>query len=229
MVANPSMNSAAPSKLPPAADPHTLYIVDISGYLFRAYHALPPLNSAAGEPTGAVLGVTTMLLKLLQDQRPALFAVALDSKERGFREELYSEYKAHRPPVPPDLQPQLARMQEMIDAYRFPRFRQAGLEADDVIATLARRARLRGLSVVIVSSDKDLMQLVGDGVWMLDSMRNVVYGPAEVTAKMGIPPTQVRDYLALVGDSVDNVPGVPSVGPKTAVQLLQQFGDLDAL
>jgi DNA polymerase-1 len=223
------MSDDAPSRLPPAADPHTLYVVDISGYLFRAYHALPPLNSEKGEPTGAVLGVTTMLLRLLQDQRPALFAVALDSPGAGFRAEMYTDYKAHRPPMPPDLIPQVARMHEMIEAYRFPVFRMQGAEADDVIATLTQRALSHGMKVVIVSSDKDLMQLVREGVSMFDTMRNVVFGPAEVEAKLGVKPEQVRDYLALVGDSVDNVPGVPSVGPKTAVSLLAQFGDLDAL
>src|SRR4051812_40331908 len=217
-------------RLPPAGDPPTLYVLDISGYFFRAPHPRPPLNNERGEPTGAVLGVTTMLLKLINEQRPAMVAVAMDSPQRGFRTELYAGYKANRPPVPPDLQPQIRRMQEVIEAYRLPVFRADGLEADDLIASAVKRACENGMSVVIVSSDKDLMQLVGaDCVWMLDTMKNVVIGPDEVMAKLGVKPEQVRDYLALVGDTIDNVPGVPSVGPKTASTLLAQFGDLDAL
>jgi DNA polymerase-1 len=223
------MTPDEPSRLPPAGDPRTLYVVDISGYLFRAYHALPPLSSPHGEPTGAVLGVTTMLQKLVQERRPAMLAVAMDSRTPSFREARYPEYKAHRPPVPPELRQQMARVRDVIDAYRLPVFQQDGVEADDVIATLVKQARAEGLSTVIVSSDKDLMQLVGDGVLMLDTMRDVVIGPREVQAKLGVPPAQVRDYLALVGDSSDNVPGVPSVGPKTAAELLSAHGDLDRL
>jgi DNA polymerase-1 len=215
--------------LPAAGDPRVLYVVDISGYLFRAYHALPPLSSPRGEPTGAVLGVTTMLQKLVQEQRPVMLAVAMDSRAPSFREQHYAEYKAHRPEVPSDLKPQMARVREVVEAYRLPVFHVEGMEADDVIASLVKRARAEGLAVVIVSSDKDLMQLVGDDVWMLDTMRNAVFGPQEVEQKLGVPPRQVRDYLALVGDSSDNVPGVPSVGPKTAVQLLREHGDLDGV
>jgi DNA polymerase I len=223
------MSPDAPARLPPAADPNTLYVVDISGYLFRAYHALPPLQNARGELTHAVLGVTTMLLKLAQDHRPAMLVMAMDSQGPSFRHARFAEYKAHRPAMPPELARQIIRLQEIVDAYHFPVFRQPGCEADDIIATLVRHARTLGLSVVIVSSDKDLLQLVGDGVWMLDTMRNAIFGPAEVRAKLGVPPEQVRDYLALVGDSTDNVPGVASVGPKTAVQLLGEHGDLDQL
>jgi DNA polymerase I len=223
------MSSEAHARLPPAGDPNTLYVVDISGYLFRAYHALPPLQNAHGEATHAVLGVTTMLLKLAQERRPSMLVMAMDSPGPSFRHERFDQYKAHRPAMPPDLAPQVVRLQQIVDAYRFAVFRQSGVEADDVIATLVKWARARGLSVVIVSSDKDLMQLVGDGVWMLDTMRDAVFGPDEVLAKLGVKPSQVRDYLALVGDSTDNVPGVPSVGPKTAVQLLTEHGDLDRL
>ncbi len=223
------MTQDPPSRLPPPGDPRTLYVVDISGYLFRAYHALPPLSSPHGEPTGAVLGVTTMLQKLMQERQPALLAVAMDSRTPSFREQRYAQYKAHRPPVPPELSQQIARVKDVVDAFALPVFQQDGVEADDLIASLVKLARAEGLQVVIVSSDKDLMQLVGGDVWMLDTMRDAVLGPPEVQAKLGVPPAQVRDYLALVGDSSDNVPGVPSVGPKTATELLRAHGDLEHL
>jgi DNA polymerase-1 len=215
--------------LPPAGDPKTLYLIDVSGYVFRAYHALPPLSNAAGEPTHAVLGVTTMIQKLMQDYKPALIAVAMDSKTPGFRRELYPEYKANRPAAPPDLRQQMVRVYEIIDAMRIAMLQRDGVEADDVIATTVRWARAQGLKVVIVSSDKDLMQLIGDDVWMLDGARNITYGPAEVEAKLGVPPALVRDYLSLVGDTSDNIPGVPSVGPKTAVTLLKEHGSLEGI
>jgi DNA polymerase-1 len=221
------MNSAA--RLPEPGDPRTLYVVDISGYLFRAFHALPPLSNARGEPTNAVLGVTTMLQKLVADQRPAMLALAFDSRTPSFRHARYAQYKATRTEMPSDLRPQLARVNEVIEAFRFPVFREEGMEADDLIASLVKCALARELSVVIVSSDKDLMQLVGERVWMFDTMRNAVFGPAEVEQKLGVPPGRVRDYLALVGDSSDNVPGVPSIGPKTAAALLNEHGDLDRL
>mgnify|MGYP001133344647 CR=1 FL=1 len=214
---------------PPLGDPRTLYVVDISGYVFRAYHALPPLNSPRGEPTHAVLGVTSMLLKLIAEKRPALLAVAMDSRTKSFRHELDPAYKANRPPAPPDLQQQMERVREVVEAHGIAIFQQEGMEADDIIASLVRQARGRDLSVVMVSADKDLLQLVGDRVFMLDSMRDKLYGRAETRAKLGVDPEQVRDLLALVGDSSDNVPGVPSVGPKTAMALLQAHGDLDGV
>ncbi|MGD8862759.1 MAG: DNA polymerase I [Myxococcales bacterium] len=217
------------TRLPDPGDPGTLYLVDISSYVFRAYHALPPLTSPAGEPTHAVLGVTTMLLKLIQDRRPAMLVVAMDSRTKSFRHELYDQYKANRPPAPPDLKQQMTRVGEVVEAYHLPIMQQDGMEADDVIASAVKRARDEGLNVVIVSSDKDLMQLLGDDVTMYDTAREKVYGPPEAEKKLGVPPPQVRDYLALVGDSSDNVPGVPSVGPKTATQLLAEYGDLDGI
>jgi DNA polymerase-1 len=218
-----------PTSLPPAGDPDTLYIIDVSGYVFRAYHALPPLSSPNGEPTHAVLGVTTMLQKLVTDYKPALIAVAMDSRAPSFRRELYAQYKANRPAAPPDLRQQMGRVSEIIEAMRLPTLHEEGIEADDIIATVVRWARTEQLKVVIVSSDKDLMQLIGDDVWMLDGARNVTYGPAEVEGKLGVPPSLVQDYLALVGDTSDNIPGVPSVGPKTAVTLLKEHGSLAAL
>ncbi len=219
----------AKAHLPAPGDARTLYVIDISGYVFRAYHALPPLQSPKGEPTHAVLGVTTMLLKLVQEQKPAMLAVAMDSRTKSFRHKLYDQYKANRPPPPPDLSQQMARVREVVEAYAIPVLQQDGVEADDMIASLVRAARERGLHVVIVSADKDLLQLVGDDVLMYDTGRNLVFGVQETREKLGVPPELVRDYLALVGDSSDNVPGVPSVGPKTAVQLLADHGTLQQL
>ncbi|HKU39918.1 MAG TPA: DNA polymerase I [Polyangiales bacterium] len=216
-------------KLPPPGDPRALYVIDISGYVFRAYHALPPLQSPQGEPTHAVLGVTTMVQKLIADQKPQFLAVAMDSKTRSFRHSLYEAYKATRPAAPPDLGQQITRLREIIDAFAIPVLYEDGVEADDLIATLVQQGREHGQPVVIVSADKDMLQLVGDGVLMYDTSRNLVYGVEETEAKLGVPPAQVRDYLALVGDTSDNVPGVRSVGPKTAVQLLQQFGSIDGI
>ena len=225
---NSPSRSPLPSRtaLPPAGDPRTLYLIDISGYLFRAYHALPPLNNTHGEPTHAVLGTTTMIQKLMADHRPQLLAVAMDSRTPSFRHAIFDGYKANRPPAPPDLKPQIARVLQIIDAYHLPVLQQDGVEADDLIASAVARARAADMHVVIISSDKDLMQLVDEHVVMFDTMRNVVFGPAEVEQKLGIPPSLVQDYLALVGDSSDNIPGVPSVGPKTAVQLLRDHGSL---
>jgi DNA polymerase-1 len=219
----------AATRLPAAGDPRVLYVIDISGYVFRAYHALPPLQSPQGEPTHAVLGVTTMLLKLVADQKPAMLAVAMDSRGKSVRHEIFADYKATRPAPPPDLSQQIARLREIIDAYAIPVLQQDGVEADDMIAALVKRARAQNLAVVIVSADKDLLQLVGDDVQMYDTGRNIVYGPEETRQKLGVRPDQVRDYLALVGDTSDNIPGVPSIGPKTAQGLLEQFGDLDGV
>lgn len=216
--------------LPKAGDEHTLYVVDLSGYVFRAYHAIPALSNARGEPTNAIYGVVAMLLKLVNQQQPHLLAVALDTKGPTTRHTMYAEYKATRPPAPPDLVAQLARLHEVIEAYAIPLYVQQGVEADDLIATLVKRARTEGLRVVVVSADKDLLQLIdGDEVIVWDTMRDKVFGEAETTEKMGVPPKQVRDLLALMGDSSDNIPGVPSVGPKTAATLLQEYGDLDNL
>ena len=213
-------------ELPSKGDPKTIYIIDISSYVFRAYHALPPLSNSKGEPTHAVAGVSSMLLKLLRDREPRHVVVAMDSRERSFRKDLYEPYKANRPPAPPDLQQQMTRVREIVEAWGMSPIEAAGYEADDVIATLVAQSRKRGLQVVIVSADKDLLQLVGPDVVMYDTMRNKVFGPEETREKLGVEPTQVRDLLALMGDSSDNVPGVPSVGQKTAATLLKEHGSL---
>lgn len=218
-----------PAVLPAPLAEDVLYIVDISGYVFRAFFALPPLTNEKGEPTGALYGVTSMLLKLVREQKPAMLAVVMEGQGKAFRKEIYADYKANRPPAPPDLKSQMGRVREIAAAYAIPCYEQEGTEADDVIATLTKAARARGHRVVIVSADKDLLQLVGDGVLMLDTMRGTTFGPKETFEKMGVLPSQVRDYLALTGDSSDNVPGVPSVGPKTASELLHSYGSLDGI
>ncbi|MEN9581816.1 MAG: hypothetical protein RJA70_4825, partial [Pseudomonadota bacterium] len=212
-----------------AGSDDVLYIVDLSGYVFRAYHAIPPLTSPSGEPTHAVLGTVNMLEQLLRDCQPQLLAVAMDSRTQTFRKEMYPAYKANRPPPPADLKQQMTRVSEMIEAFPLPRFQQDGFEADDLIASAVKQCRQVGLRVVIVSADKDLMQLVGEDVLMWDTMRNRVFGVEEVTERFGVEISQIRDVLALMGDSSDNVPGVPSVGPKTAQELIAQFKDMDGI
>ncbi|MGH7434199.1 MAG: 5'-3' exonuclease H3TH domain-containing protein, partial [Polyangiaceae bacterium] len=221
-----------PAALPPAGAEDVLYLVDLSGYVFRAYHALPPLSNTRGEPTHAVLGTVNMLQKIIGERRPHMFGLGMDSVGRTFRHELDARYKATRPPPPPDLSAQMRRVEEIARAYDVAIFQQKGLEADDLIAAVTARAVGEGRRVVIVSSDKDLMQLVRDDddrVVLWDTMRDKVYGPAEVEEKMGVRPSLVRDYLALTGDTSDNVPGVPSVGPKTAVDLLRQLGSIEGI
>lgn len=227
-----SETSQEGARLPEVAAPDVLYLVDLSGYVFRAYHALPPLSSSKGEPTHAVLGTVNMLQKVVAERRPQKMAVAMDSKGPTFRHELDSRYKATRPAPPPDLSAQMKRVGEIVRAWGVACFSQGGLEADDLIAAITSRALAEGWRVVIVSADKDLMQLVRDDddrVVLWDSMRDRVYGAAEVKAKLGVVPSRVRDFLALTGDTSDNVPGVPGVGPKTASDLLTQFRSIEEI
>ena len=217
-----------------AAQPH-LYLVDGSSYIFRAYHRLPPLTNRHGQPAGAVYGYTTMLWKLADGltkaDGPSHMAVILDASERTHRNEMYAQYKAHRPPPPEDLVPQFPLIRVATRAFSIPCIEEEGLEADDIIACYVTAARAAGWRVTIVSSDKDLMQLIDEdaGIDMLDTMNDRRIGRAEVVEKFGVPPEKVGDVLALMGDSVDNVPGVPGIGPKTASQLIQQFGDLETV
>ncbi len=227
-----AVGESAGAFLPDPGAPDAFYVVDVSGYVFRAYHALPPLSNARGEPTHAVVGTITMLEKVIENRRPAWFAVALDAPGQTFREALDARYKATRPEVPPDLSQQMARVEQILRAWGVACFRQDGLEADDLIAAATSRGLDAGWRVVIVSADKDLMQLVRDDddrVLVWDSMRDRVYGPQEVRAKYGVPPSRLRDWLALTGDASDNVPGVAGVGPKTATDLLVRFGSFDAI
>ena len=217
-----------------AAKGDHIFLVDGSSYIFRAYHALPPLNRKSdGLQVNAVLGFCNMLWKLLrdmpQDNRPTHLAIVFDKSEVTFRNTLYPDYKAHRPPAPDDLIPQFALIREAVRAFELPCLEQAGFEADDLIATYAREAGERGATATIVSSDKDLMQLVTDKVVMYDTMKDRRIGIAEVIEKFGVPPEKVVEVQALAGDSTDNVPGVPGIGIKTAAQLIVEYGDLETL
>jgi DNA polymerase-1 len=211
-----------------------LFLVDGSSYIFRAYHALPPLNRKSdGLQINAVLGFCNMLWKLLADmkpdEKPTHLAVVFDKSEKTFRNELFANYKAHRPEAPEDLIPQFALIREAVRAFEIPCLEQAGYEADDLIATYAREACEAKATTTIVGSDKDLMQLVGNGVIMYDTMKDRRIGRAEVIEKFGVPPEKVIEVQALIGDSSDNVPGVPGIGVKTAAQLIGEYGDLETL
>ncbi|APG07845.1 DNA polymerase-1 [Bradyrhizobium elkanii] len=211
-----------------------IFLVDGSGYIFRAYHALPPLNRKSdGLQVNAVLGFCNMLWKLLRDMpadnRPTHLAIVFDKSEVTFRNKIYPEYKAHRPPAPDDLIPQFALIREAVRAFDLPCLEQGGFEADDLIATYARQASDRGAHTTIVSSDKDLMQLVNDRIMMYDTMKDRRIGIPEVIEKFGVPPEKVVEVQALAGDSTDNVPGVPGIGIKTAAQLIVEYGDLEQL
>jgi len=211
-----------------------VFLVDGSSYIFRAYHALPPLNRKSdGLQVNAVLGFCNMLWKLLRDMppdnRPTHLAIVFDKSEVTFRNKLYPDYKAHRPPAPDDLIPQFPLIREAVRAFDLPCLEQVGFEADDLIATYAREAGERGATTTIVSSDKDLMQLVTDRVTMFDTMKDRRIGIAEVIEKFGVQPAKVVEVQALAGDSTDNVPGVPGIGIKTAAQLIVEYGDLETL
>ncbi len=213
---------------------HHLHLIDGSGYIFRAYHALPPLTRKSdGLPIGAVSGFCNMILKLIADGReadaPTHLAVIFDHSAQTFRNEIYPEYKAHRPEVPEDLRPQFSLIRDATRAFNLPCIEKEGFEADDLIATYATQARDAGGRVTIISSDKDLMQLVGGGIEMFDTMKNRHIGPEEVEEKFGVGPDRVIDIQALAGDSVDNVPGAPGIGVKTAALLINEYGDLDSL
>jgi DNA polymerase-1 len=233
----PAPNPTAAPK--PAASVATktgdhVFLVDGSSYIFRAYHALPPLNRKSdGLQVNAVLGFCNMLWKLLRDmpsgEKPTHLAIVFDKSEVTFRNELYPDYKAHRPPAPDDLIPQFALIREAVKAFDLPCLEQSGFEADDLIATYVREAVERGATATIVSSDKDLMQLVTDKVTMYDTMKDRRLGIPEVFEKFGVAPNKVVEVQALAGDSVDNVPGVPGIGVKTAAQLLTEYGDLETL
>ena len=230
MTPSAKADAAADAKNEAAAGhDHHLYLIDGSGYIFRAFHALPPMTRPDGTPVNAVYGFTNMLIKLLADTETEGLAVIFDAGRKSFRNEIYEPYKANRPDPPEELIPQFGLIREATRAFNVPCIEQEGFEADDLIATYARAARAKGLEVTIVSSDKDLMQLVGEGIAMLDPMKNRAIGPAEVEERFGVPPDKVVEVQALAGDSTDNVPGVPGIGVKTAAQLVAQYGDLETL
>jgi DNA polymerase-1 len=207
----------------------TLLLVDGSSYLYRAFHALPDLRNAANEPTGAIYGVLNMLRRLRREVPADYIACVFDAKGKTFRDALYAQYKAHRPPMPDDLAAQVEPLKAAIAAMGWPVLVMEGVEADDVIGTLAREAESQGMETIISTGDKDMAQLVGPHVTLVNTMTNEKLDEAGVQEKFGVPPARIVDYLALVGDSVDNIPGVDKVGPKTAAKWLSQYGDLDNL
>ena len=211
------------------SNPDTLILVDGTAYLYRAFHALPPLSTSSGEPTGAIHGVVAMLRKLVNSYQPTYVGVVFDAPGKTFRDDLYAEYKANRPPMPDEMRAQIEPLYQLIKALGFPLLVVKGVEADDVIGTLAVQARAQGVTTVISTGDKDMTQLVDDWTTLVNTMDDTVLDSAGVEKKFGVAPERIVDYLALIGDSVDNVPGVPKVGPKTAVKWLQEYGSLDGI
>ena len=204
-----------------------LVLIDGSSYLYRAYHALPKLSNSAGEPTGALHGVLTMINKLVREQPAGHIAVVFDAPGKTFRDEMYADYKANRPPMPDDLRDQVEPLIEAVRAMGLPLLRVEGVEADDVIGTLCHRSAERGLNVLVSTVDKDMAQLVGDKVTLVNTMTGQVLDRDNVKKKFDVFPEQIIDYLALVGDSSDNIPGVPRVGAKTAAKWLNQYPTAD--
>ena len=207
----------------------SLYIIDGNSYIYRAFYAVRGLSTSTGQPTNAVLGFANMLLKVMRDKQPDHVAVVFDPKGPTRRHVEYQEYKAHRPPMPRDLIPQIPYIHELVRAFRIPVFVEEGQEADDVIATVARKAREAGLSVVIISGDKDMLQLVGPGVSVYDTLKEKAYGPAEVQERFGVLPDRVVEIMGLMGDASDNIPGVPGIGEKTAQALIKEYGTIENL
>jgi len=206
-----------------------LILVDGSSYLYRAFHAMPSLSNSQGQPTGAVYGVVNMLRRLLKDFQPEYMAMVFDAKGKTFRDDLYAEYKANRPPMPDELREQIAPLHAIVEAMGLPMLIVDGVEADDVIGTLARQATEMGMDCLVSTGDKDMAQLVNQHVTLMNTMDNSTLDPQGVMDKFGVPPERIVDYLTLMGDSVDNIPGVPKVGPKTAVKWLTQYGTLDEI
>ena len=206
-----------------------LILVDGSSYLFRAFHAMPPLNNAQGEPTGAIFGVANMLRRLINEYSPTQMAVVFDAKGKTFRHEMYDEYKANRPPMPDELRCQIEPLHHLIDAMGLPRIVITGVEADDVIGTLAKQAQSQGIPTLISTGDKDMAQLVDEHVTLINTMNDHHMDKTGVIEKFGVSAEQIVDYLALMGDTSDNIPGVPKVGPKTAAKWLQKYGSLESL
>ncbi|WP_456412091.1 DNA polymerase I [Thiolapillus sp.] len=210
-------------------DKPDLILVDGSSYLFRAFHALPPLANSRGEPTGAIVGVVNMLRKLISDYQPKYMAVVFDAPGKTFRDDLYADYKANRPPAPEELVAQISMLHDIVEAMGLPLLMVEGVEADDVIGTLTRQAAQQGMTTLVSTGDKDMAQLVDGHVSLIDTMSNRYMDEAGVEEKFGVKPEQIIDYLALVGDASDNIPGVPKCGPKTAAKWLAQYGTLDEL
>jgi DNA polymerase-1 len=206
-----------------------IILVDGSSYLYRAYHALPPLTNSKGNATGAVKGVINMLRRLIKDYPGSQVAVVFDAKGKTFRDQIFAEYKANRPSMPDDLREQIQPIHDIIRAMGLPLISVEGVEADDVIGTYARQATEMGLEVVVSTGDKDMAQLVNPHITLVNTMTNTLMDEEGVQEKFGIPPSLIIDFLALMGDKVDNIPGVAGVGEKTALGLLQGIGGLDAI
>lgn len=206
-----------------------LFLIDGSSYIFRAFFAIPPLSNAAGLPTNAIFGFTNILLKLLKQHRPEYVVVALDAGRETFRNDMYAEYKSNRPEAPAELIPQFPYFRKVLDVLNLPLLELPGYEADDIIATLCGAMSGKGCEVIVVSSDKDLMQLVTDGIRLLDSAKDRWIGAEQVREKFGVAPEQVIEVMGLMGDPVDNIPGVKGIGEKTAIALIQQFQTLENL
>ncbi len=204
-------------------------LVDGSSYLFRAYHALPPLTNSRGEPTGAIVGVINMLKKLIDEYSPEYIGVVFDTPGKTFRDDIFPEYKAHRPPTPEDLKQQIAPLYEIIRAMGLPLLLVDGVEADDVIGTLATQASRQSMQTLVSTGDKDMAQLVDEHVTLINTMSGTVMDRQGVYDKFAVWPEQIIDYLALVGDRVDNIPGVNKCGPKTAAKWLAEYETLDAV
>lgn len=211
------------------AESPCVYLLDGSSYIFRAFFALPALSNASGLPTNAVYGFTTMTVKLLKTYRPDYLAVALDAGRETFRNRIYQEYKSNRPEAPPALIPQFPYIRKVLEAMKVAVLEREGYEADDLIATLCKQLSRRGAQVVIVSGDKDLMQLVGDGVRLLDTGKDKWIGLQEVREKFGVEPDKVIEVMGLMGDATDNIPGVRGVGEKTAIALIQRYHSIENL
>jgi len=208
--------------------PQQLFLIDGSSYIYRAYYAIRHLSNSKGEATNAIYGFTNMLLKVVRELNPDHLAVVFDSKGPTFRKEIYTEYKANRSAMPDDLVPQIPVIKEVVKGFNMPAIEEPGFEADDIIATLAKRFAARGMEVTVVTGDKDLMQIVSDKVKLLDTMKDKVYGPAEVAERFG-GADKVIEVQGLSGDSSDNVPGVPGIGEKTAKALIDEFGSIENL
>jgi DNA polymerase-1 len=214
----PSFNASSP-----------LILVDGSSYLFRAFHAMPPLTNGEGHPTGAIFGVINMIGKLLEQYQPEHIAIIFDAKGKTFRNDMYADYKAHRPPMPDDLRVQIEPIHQIVKALGLPLLVIEGVEADDVMGTLAHQATQHKMEALLSTGDKDMAQLVNEHITLINTMNDTLMTPETVLEKFGVKPAQMIDYLALVGDTADNIPGIPKCGPKTAAKWLQAFGNIDNL
>ena len=209
--------------------PKKIFLIDGSAYIYRGYHALPPLSNSNGLPTNAILGFTNIITKLFGEQQPEYAMIVLDAKGPTFRHDMYPEYKANRPPMPDDLIVQIPYIRNIITGFRIPLIEKVGYEADDLIGVYAKLAETAGFSVIMVSGDKDLMQLVSDRAVLYDPMKDVWIDKEKVKEKIGVYPEQVTDIMGLTGDTSDNIPGVPGIGGKTAPKLIDTYGSLESL